>query len=110
MFFAWLANRNLQSGAFQGKRQPGVEAYNDMFVENSALQKENEELRARLKRSAEEQSLAAAELAEKNLRNAELRAEVDGLKSGGSQTGNGAGDAGSNGILSPVDPALLFRS
>ncbi|XP_055333423.1 kinesin-like protein KIF21A isoform X2 [Paramacrobiotus metropolitanus] len=57
----------------QGKRQPGVDAYNDMFIENNTLQKENESLRQKLKDIAEE-------LQEKQQRNNELRAEIELLR------------------------------
>ncbi|GAV08791.1 hypothetical protein RvY_18434 [Ramazzottius varieornatus] len=64
----------------QGKRQPGVEAFNDMFVENNAMQKENEELRRRLQLSKEENGVLKGNLEDREYRIAELRAESDRLK------------------------------
>ena len=64
----------------QGKRQPGVEAFNDMFVENNALQKENEELRRRLQQCKEDNGALVEGLKDREYRIAELRAESDRLK------------------------------
>lgn len=73
----------------QGKRQPGVEAYNDMFVENSALQQENEELRSRLRHSEQCNKVLQENVRDRDVRIAELRAEGDRMKE---MLGGGGGD------------------
>ncbi|OQV19332.1 Kinesin-like protein KIF21A [Hypsibius exemplaris] len=83
----------------QGKRQPAMEAYNDMFHENNALQKENEELKLRLRQSVDANMAMKEELAAKSSRCAELRAEVENIRAnvprgdGGNSDGP---DVGSN--------------
>ena len=80
--FVWPADGLKIDGDFlQGKRQPGVEAYNDMFIENNTLQKENDTLRAQLKAALEESERT-------QFRNVQLRTENERLKEAAGNGGN----------------------